>query len=413
MGYVAGDVEIKRLELVSEDGCRSTDLRGKAVVLDVFESILSPTVYAEVQINDGVGLRTGFPIVGEEHVVLEFSSPNTGCTSKYELFVNELVDQTTSDNNRMEHYTLRCVSREVVLNSTKQCNRKFKTEASSIVEDLYSELGTDRELVYVEPTRGIEEVVVTKMTPMKTIDMVRRRATSRSYLSSSFVFFENSRGHQFTTIEGLFARNRDSIGDRVFFFDKKPNVDATTVDYRNIIAYQHVASGSTVSKLQNGAFTSVVNRLDLMTGQYTTIPYTLNAANDKFQTADGAGAPGLNSSSFINARKKEASVSMVVPFSSERNDTQTAEKLATQRSFVELISSDLTRIYVYGDSQVMAGDVIQCNFPEVTGLTKDPKLNRMHSGKYLVSGLRHMITVGDRYQHTMSLELIKGDYLEA
>ena len=96
-----------------------------------------------------------------------------------------------------------------------------------------------------------------------------------------------------------------------------------------------------------------------------------------------------------------------------KEDTQMAEKIAILGSFVELISSDLVRIHIYGDSAVMAGDVIECKFPEATGLTKDPKLNRLRSGKYMISSLRHMIVLGDRYVHTMSTELIKGNYLEA
>lgn len=414
MGYVAGDIQIKKLLLKSEDGCREYNLLQQAKIISVFESIMSPTVYAEIQIVDGIGLRNNFPLIGEEYVEFEFSTPNTSCTSIYYLYINEIANVTTNDTNTSETYTLRCISKEVITNSITLYNRKFKKESSEIVKDIFTDVFKDgKELNYVEPTRGIEEVIINNMYPMKAIDMIRKRATSKKYLSSSFVFFENAKGYYFTTIEGLFANNRDSIGDKVFFFDKKPNYDITAVDIRNIIAYQQVSSGNTVTKLQNGALTNVVNRLDYFTGQYTAIPYTINSANDKFQMADGVGQPGLNTTSFITKKNKKPAKQRLVPFSSERNDTQTAEKIAVLQSFIELITNDLVRIHVYGDSAVMAGDVIECKFPEVTGLTKDPKLNRLHSGKYLVSGLRHIITTGDRYNHTMALELIKGNYLDS
>lgn len=414
VGYVAGDIEIKSLMLRSDDGCREYNLLQQAKELNIYESILSPTIFATIVIVDSIGLLNGFPIIGEEYIDFEFSTPNTSCTSKYQLFVNEISDKIVDENNQSETYILQCVSREVIKNSGILYSKKFKKEASEIVKDIFNEkLKEDKELLYVEPSRGIEEVLVTRLQPFKAIDMVRRRATSSKYLSSSFVFYENAKGFYFTTIEGLFARNRDSIGDKVFFFDKKPNVDATTVNIRNILAYQQVSYGSTVSKIRGGTFTNVVNRIDLFTGQYTSIPYTLNKSNDKFETADGTGQPALNSASFVSKRNKEAARQFMVPFSSDRNDTQLAEKIAIQASFIELISSDLVRIHVYGDSAVLAGDVIECKFPEPTGLTKDPKLNRLHSGKYLISSLRHMIKLGDRYTHTMSFELIKGNYLEA
>lgn len=411
---VAGDIEIKSLTLNSEDGCRHYDILQQAQRIDIFESIMSPTVYAEIYISDGIGLLNSFPIIGEEYIEIEFSTPSTSCTSKYKLFVNEIVGRTADDNNRSENYTLQCVSREVILNSILLFNKKYKQEASEIVRDIFeTQLKDEKELVYVEPTRGIEEVLITRMQPFKAIDMVRRRATSKKYISSSFVFYETAKGFYFSTVEGLFARNRDSIGDKVFFFDKKPNVDSSAVDIRNIIAYQQVSSGSTVSKLQGGAFTNVVKRLDLFTGQYTAIPYTINKANDQLETAEGTGAPGLNTSSFITKRNKKPAKEFLVPFSSDKNDVQLAQKIAVQTSFAELIASDLVRIHIYGDSAVTAGDVIECKFPEIQGLTKEPSLNRLHSGKYMVSSLRHMISLGDRYHHTMSAELIKGNYLEA
>jgi len=413
MGFVAGDIELKSILLKSSDGCREYDLSAQAKMINLYESILSPTIYAEINIFDGIGLFNSFPIIGEEYVELEFNTPNTSCSSKYELFIDEISDKVVGDTNRSETYTLKCVSREVIKNAGILYSKKYKKEIDSIVKDLFDQVKETKELLYVEPTKGIEEVLVNRMPPFKAIDMVRRRAVSKSYLSSSFLFFETAKGYFFSTIEGLFARNRDGIGDKVFFFDKQPNIDASTVNIRNILAYQHVSAGSTVSKIQNGAFTNVVNRLDFITGKYTSIPYTINSSNDKFQTADGTGQPGLNTAGFITKRNKQEALVSLVPFSSEKNDTQLAEKMAILPSFIELISSDLVRIHIYGDSAILAGDVIECNFPEVTGLTKDPALNRLKSGKYMIATLRHMINLGDRHSHTISLELIKGNYLES
>lgn len=411
----AGDVEVKRLILRSEDGCREYDITSQVKRIDLYESILAPTVYLELLIVDSISLFNDFPIICEEHVEIEIKTPGTSCVSKYNFFVNEISDKRMNETNRSETYVLKCVSKEIIDNSGILYNKKFKKEADQIVRDIFNDNFSSgkKELVYVEPTRGIEEILVSNMRPMRAIDMVRKRATSKKYLSSSFVFFENSDGYFFTTIEGLFARNRDSIGDKVFFFDKKPNMDQTAVDIRNILAYQHVSMGNTTSKIQGGTFTNVVNRLDFFTGKYTSIPYTINNANDGFEMADGAGQPGLNSASFISKRNKKPAKTFLVPFSSDKNDTQTPEKIAIVQSFAELISSDLVRIHIYGDTALKAGDVIHCNFPEPTGLTKEPKLNRLHSGKYLISSLRHMITLGDKYQHSISCELIKGNYLES
>lgn len=412
MSFVAGDIQIKELTLRSLDGCRSYNLLQQAKVINIYESILSPIIYAEIAILDGIGLHNDFPILCEEVVDLVFTTPGTSCETKYSLFVNKVVDKKISTTNKAEEYVLSCVSQECTVNAGVLYNRKFKQEVSTSIKEIFdSSLKREKELTWVEPTRGIEEVIISNMQPFKAIDLLRQRATSKSFISSSFVFFEYNKGFQFTTIEGLFERNRKSIGDKIFFYDKQPNIDSSKVTIRNIIAHQQVSYGSTISKLNSGAFTNVVNRLDLFTGKYTAMPYTIDEAADKFQMADGQGAAGTNTSTFITEKKKASAKNIIVPTSSEKADTQIPEKLAVLQSFVELISSDLVRIYVYGDSAITVGDVIECKFPEVTGLTKNPTTDRIHSGNYMVSCLRHIIVLGDRYNHTMSMELIKGNYL--
>ncbi len=61
MGFVAGDIELKSILLKSADGCREYDLSAQAKMINLYESILSPTIYAEINIFDGIGLFPKVP----------------------------------------------------------------------------------------------------------------------------------------------------------------------------------------------------------------------------------------------------------------------------------------------------------------------------------------------------------------
>ena len=67
--------------------------------------------------------------------------------------------------------------------------------------------------------------------------------------------------------------------------------------------------------------------------------------------------------------------------------------------------SVVTSITIPGDFSLRAGDIIQCDFPRVSGDTKD--IDKKSSGKYLISSLCHYVTPSRCYTH---LGLIRDSY---
>ncbi len=72
---IPGDVLLEKVDMISSDGKRTVTIKPQAKLISLYESIMSPVLYAEIMMADAVDLLRGFPIIGEEKVELEFSTP--------------------------------------------------------------------------------------------------------------------------------------------------------------------------------------------------------------------------------------------------------------------------------------------------------------------------------------------------
>ena len=115
--FIAGDIEIIDITMVSEDRQRRYSLMNMCKSFLVYESILSPVIFAELKIVDPNGIRQSFPIIGEEYVVITFKTPRTKDPAKYFLRINAVNNVELKQGNKTQTYTLQCCSVEVLTNA--------------------------------------------------------------------------------------------------------------------------------------------------------------------------------------------------------------------------------------------------------------------------------------------------------
>lgn len=407
-----GDINIMDITLTSADEQRGFSLMSHCKLIDIFESITSPCIFAELHIADAIGLHEKFPLIGEEYVNIIFRTPGTKKPAVYTFHTrggpfNKKVHQ----NGKMLTYTISCVSNELIRNGNKLVSIPGlnDTPANGVRKILKEELITEKRLATLEETIGIDDSKIVRLEPFKAIDYLRRRSVSRQHKSSSFVFFENRDGYNFVTLEKLLAEGAKSaeIHDKVFFFDSGTNnQDVRNVSMRNIIAYNQVSQSETMSKIAEGGLKTKVTTIDKRTGTKSVTEITNKDSQDKFKYSS-ADAAGQNTSGFDRRHGNNTSVNLFVP-TSGKLESFLAEKLAYLRIFTSKVTQNIVQIHVYGDSDITVGDVITCKLPLAVGTTGETEETKLSSGNYLVSKLRHMIVISDRPQHTISMELIRA-----
>jgi hypothetical protein len=429
--FIAGDVDIIDITIMSEDRQRRYSLMTMCKAIMIYESILSPVIFAELKIVDPNGIRQSFPIIAEEYVVITFKTPGSAEPAKYFLRVNSVGDAEIKQGNKTQTYTLQCCSVEVLTNAKTPVDKKFKGTADVCITELLTDkgyLGSEKPFIK-ESCKGVFEGICPgnaqpggtsgSPTPFVAIDYIRRlKSFSTRYLTHSFVFFENRHGFNFVTIEKLMEDGAKAMAagasDKQFFFDSNSKLDARNVTVRDIIAYNQSNFATAVSKVQTGALYKIVNHVDLSTMNTIKLNYTDNIGSNSMKFADGASSAAATTTTFQQNHGKTTAES-VLRFTSGLGDMAKdhyPEKLSIISSYADKLTQNITDIHIYGDTEITVGDMIKCTLPSAKDTDDNTGKSRLDSGNYLVSKLCHIILNTDRPQHTIALQLLKGGFTE-
>ena len=103
---------------------------------------------------------------------------------------------------------------------------------------------------------------------------------------------------------------------------------------------------------------------------------------------------------------------MFIPKDSSRGDDFLDASLGVKNSYSALLNQNVVRVLVPGDNYLSVGDVVELSLPEMSGTTERKSKDRMNSGNYLVTKLRHLITMeeGGKPKHLVSMDCAKVGY---
>ena len=415
---IPGDINIVDITISSEDGQRKETLIGMCTSIDIFESILTPGIFCELTLNDSRRLYQDFPLLKEELITISFETPNNpGNPTKYIFHVNDIRQNSIHENQKTQSYTLQGISPELLINAKNFVNKDYKDTISNVVENIMDEMIKTKKKVEIEKTIGIDNHPSFNSYPFKYIHSLMKYAMSDRYKSHAYIFFENKHGYHLTTYEKLIEQGRQRIAkglsDKEFFYDAVRKEHIEDVNIRNIIAYNKPATASAISKIGSGAYAGAAKTVDLQSAGQRESVYVGNIGADQFQKMDDNGA-AINSTSNVRAagKTKKPTAFSLLPIFSDHSKSPLTEAFASRQAFMQYLTNNMTQIHIYGDSELTVGDMIKCNLPSASSFDDQTGSSRLESGNYLITTLRHIILMGDRPQHTISLELVKNDLAE-
>ena len=400
--YRPGDVIMNKIELSSLDGKRTFDMSKQATKIDLYESVIQPLIHGEVIVVDSIGLLNGFPIIGEESLQLSFTTPGRRkIEHKFNVYA---VDQVSIEGgNKTISYRLKLVSQEAYKNSAKLVNKRTKGNISDLISEIISSDLESEKRVQSEGTRGIDDHVLSNLTPLQAVDKLRHRAVSATNASSSYVFYESfNDGFSFVTLESMLAKAAKSpIG---FFYDDALDTDILQSTFRDCIAYERLQTQNALEKIQAGALSNSVAKFDLITGAVTNIKYDSEQYEDIF--ASTGKTPRGSSPGFVKDYGKSTSRTFLVPYDSSGAENFIAEKVGVLHSFVDKISQNIVHILVHGDTDLKLGDGASVTVTAATGMTDKKTV----TNRYAISKIRHMILNSNHPVYTQSMELLNNSF---
>ena len=417
--YEPGDIRIVKVELTKPGRPFSVDLRGQMISASIFEDMEEPSIMLEMLMQDSINLVQDFPIIGEEIIDLTFLTPGREKPTRLSFRVFSVEGTSVAPTARASMYIIKAVSQIHFYNIFNNISKTYNTTVSEIVEDILKQVAasTERKSIrtFIEPTKGIVPITIPRMQPFAAVDMLRQRAVSKEFPSGgAFVFYENQYGIQFRSVEGIITDGKKEIGSKVFTHapDTKSDSQREQFTYRNIINYQHLGRFDTVNKVQSGLLNTEVQSFDILTKVLTCDNYTLSENARLYPSVDNKSKLP-NSSEFITNYENTTPNRYVVPKDTARGNDFVHSTLGIKNAYSLLLNQNIIRILTYGDNYLAVGDVIEVNLPEVSGTTEKKTKDRLSSGNYLVTKLRHNITMeeGGKPKHTICMDCVKIGYI--
>jgi hypothetical protein len=401
--YNQGDI------LVAELKVANFDFKYSFISFDVYESIFTPGILANITILDTGDYIGQQKLSGGEPVTIVFKPPG-GEMVEYKMIINKVKKMEATPSQRAKSYVIEAGSEEIFNSKDKYVTKSYENKQfSQMVEDIFKEyLKSDKKL-NVEETKGLQKYIVPSQKPYAAIDMIRRRSVSSQNESSTYMFFENSEGFHFTTLEKII---RDKKIVRTLVQDNTTGANFLTAKANNILQLKVPQQMDLAKSTSSGVMKSSFKTFNMFTLDYKE--------KDVTKPEDGTSKPGKEriKSSYENKHKDEPGLISVMPVANEKDvglggKSYIPEQTPKQRAYADALASGVMKMTVVGDTIYKAGTMITAQITKKMDTTTNPGLDYALTGDMIISAVRHKINPpGVRPRYVTVLECLKASYNE-
>ena len=195
------DYKILRLSMVGGDGVEN-DLRGIFVELNIFDTILFPSISGNIIVTDAVGLINKLKFDGSQVLLISMGKTEGEITyaNKFRIYK---VDNRNPLNQTSEVYCLHFISDEYILSSQRKINKSFLGVYSDIATKIMlNNLSIPIKDIVVSKSSGIKNIVVPNLSPIQSLDWMVSRAVNEDSVPN-FLFFQNKNGYNFVSLSDM------------------------------------------------------------------------------------------------------------------------------------------------------------------------------------------------------------------
>jgi hypothetical protein len=409
-------------KLNSAWSCNLTNQEGGEVLLNpsvmqlsIFESIYNNSIFGNIMVQDNMGLLEKFAMLGsgKESVTINIETPNPPHDESYfnkKMIINSLQDVARiGDGTGQTQYVLGFVSPYLVKNNVSRMSRSFDAMTTTDIVDYVSrdimKFGTETNtgftsLVTNTPSKNPKHIVVPNWKPFELFNFLARNSVSANG-QSNYIFFENSEGFHFTTIDEL--KKAEPI--RMLHATEIPlNMVETGVGSNIIVSnktedFTEIERFNTSKAIVGGMYGGKVITHNILTKEIET--YEIKT------TEEGSDLGSVNfgevfDSDFVSDSNLGYMSSNYLYGYHDKSEIPHYPRY--DQKMMEIRTNNV-KFDVPGDSNIFAGNVIEIIIPSQTDQSgeSDPYI----SGKFLVTAIHHKI---NNNEYTMTLECNKDGF---
>ena len=421
----AGDFILDGVLIVGSSGIR-INVIDQVQELNIYESIDSPYISGNILISDSAGIAESLPLLGQERLLFHLRTPShDGAVdfNNYHAIIYN-IEKRFSSSEREHIILMNWTTLDHLKSVRTKISASFKGTISDIVQKIIKDSNylDSKKPLFIEPSKNIRKFVIPNLTPYQAIKLIKEEAVSADENSPHYVFFETPNGYHFRSFDSLLGNKGDlSVEHKNTYRSQPPEQGNPNANIATILDWQVDDNSNSFLNTRLGMYASTLFYHDIFNKNIQKFEY--NYLTDKFDKRNsmeqGEKKSGPMISPSILENKKtitEFSDSRIFvhptgssDLHTEGTDNNAEEWLQESRSRVLERSYFTLKIETYGDTNIMAGDlinvVIPSNKPLQAPVTKS-SIEPILSGRYLITSLHHQVTPPEQ-MHQMVLTITK------
>ena len=406
---------IRNFTIKGEDlSGNKTQHRNRAALVDLryYENVLSNVITLSVGVQETDDLLNALPILGGDKVDIKIED-SSGNILRPTLYVNQITN-VVSDTTESDYF-LHLASKELFSNDESRVVQRYDGKISDNVkkimkEKLSADVDVDETLVnYNFIGNNRKPLYVCSWLASKSIPATAGKLGG----AAGYLFFENQKGFQFKSIDGLFKQP----STKKYILTSTPfaprGYDGKILNYsidRDIDLSNNLAIGmySNQSIFFNfydydyveKDYTVEDNKQD-NAGRDSVLSSISNFGNDPSRIMSrildvGTLPLGKTTEDQLKAWKED-------PTNPTFNAPQTMVQSVMRYNQMFAIKINIT---IAADFSLKAGDLIYCDFPEVS-TNKNSGVDKRSGGIYMISSVCHRLTSN---QSSTNLTLVRDTF---
>ena len=400
-----------------------------------YEDITRPFISANLNITDStanlIGSGTG-PITGNELVEIVVLGPDEKEYTYY-FRVYKVGDRINS--GKVQNYNLGLISEEALANPQTRIRKTMTGRPDEIVRECLGEegLNTPKDII-TDPCLNKKKILPKNLSPFAICAKLQDQSIpfgkggigsgvgaetkdgKYSDGTAGFFFYENARGFNFRSIDGLMdIENSMNINNSGANYVKAFRDSAGDEMPETIIDVQFTSEINLMQSLLTGAYSIRCQYYDISTGEYKESTYSANKSWDKQahlgsqdELTPGqkilAGRPTRIVSAILDSESYYSGQDSAID-SDYQDWTPSTLPQAISRNY--LLNTQGLRIVVPGNLQLVVGDIVKVFLQNMSTQEgrKFESVDQDHSGFYLITSLsRFYDTVNKRVTTMLSLK---------
>ena len=391
--------------------------------VNIYEDIFKNALTGNIFVADTENLISNLPIIGQETLSLKIKTPNFDEKGtnfdfreehKFNIFKISLSTELSHSSNI---YKLEFASPEILQNLRVRVSKSYTQNISDITEDLLTNtkyIGTTKEL-HIEPTRGIRRYVCPNNHPYTVIQNLLKESISNEISSPHYLFFENSRGIHFRSLQDLYKQpssghyhSSDYIrtNERL----KEGATHNTLLDMTRILRYEMITNNDMMVNIVGGMLGSKNITHDIYNKNYATDEFDYFKDFDKYDRISIGESNIVDNPRYFKIEDEyskknissfpDSDIHLIPTSTSSGKDashingsytpSQLRDVILDRKSrWIELVKGIQVNFEAHGHTGLSAGDMINLVFPNPQKSDASEDSSKYYKGRFLITKIRH------------------------